>query len=513
MTASTHPDRAELVGGDATPLLSLLDDIAARHPSVGLAAAVIRLGAAPEFATHGYADLESRRPMTKHTGMRIASISKTFTAIAVMQLVEDGLVHLDDPVDDHLTSYRLQKADPRFGPVTIRHLLTHTGGLGELSDPSGMFKPDFGESFPVGTAPTLADFYHGSLDVVADPGTRWVYNNHGPATLGQLVEDVRRKPLRRCLREGVFEPLGMLDTDLERSVNVETRLAAGYEIGQRGVRRVAPRDMVTAGAAGIFSTPADMARYLGALVSGGRNDHGSILSRGALESMFAPHHQPHPLIPGTGLGFWRSDLGGHLVVGHQGTIPGFHGQILVAPRDRVAVMLFTNGGTKPDFWIPLEARRLLAQALGVVLDARPVLTQHPEIWGDIAGFYRLDAALTDVRLRGMLGVGAEVLVRNGEPLLRFLTPMPALFRGFPLIPDDPDDPYVYRLDLNDDGLEMRVVFDQDMGKMTDRLHLDLMPITLTKQPPVRNPRRLSLAALGGLASAGIGVGVVARLRR
>jgi hypothetical protein len=60
---------------------------------------------------------------------------------------------------------------------------------------------------------------------------------------------------------------------------------------------------------------------------------------------------------------------------------------------------------------------------------------------------------------------------------------------------------------------MRVVFDQDMGNMTDRMHLDLMPITLTKQPPVRNPRRLSLAALGGLASAGIGVGVIARLRR
>jgi hypothetical protein len=212
-----------------------------------------------------------------------------------------------------------------------------------------------------------------------------------------------------------------------------------------------------------------------------------------------------------GLGFWRSDVAGHVVVGHQGTIPGFHGQILVAPRKRVGVMLFTNGGSQPDFWIPLEAKRLLARELGVDLDEHPDFTQHPEIWTDLTGFYRLDAALTDVRLRSMVGAGAEIIVRDGSPVLRFLTPMPDLFRGFPLVPDDPDDPYVFRLELNDEGLTMRVVFAQDLGNTTDRMHLDMMPLTLMKQPPARNPRRLAFATLGGLATA-CGIGAIAKLR-
>lgn len=439
--------------------------------------------------------------MATDTVVRIASISKTFTAIAVMQLWEEGLIDLDAPVGEYLRSYRLVATDSSFAPVTVRHLLTHTGGLGELSRPSDMFRPDFGESFGVESGPTLAEFYGGVLRVAAAPGTRWVYSNHGTATLGQIVEDVRRRPLRKCFQKHIFDPLGMVDTDLERSVAVETKLATGYEIGRRGLTAQRDRDMVTAGAAGVFSTAVDMGRYLVALTNGGRNEYGSILGAETLAMMFAPHYQPHPLIPGVGLGFWRHDVGGHLAVGHQGTISGFHSQILVAPGDGVAVMTFTNGATKPDLWLPSETERLLATELGVDRDATQTAPHRPEVWSDICGWYRLDAAASDVRLRGVLGAGVEVFMHRGRPVLRFLTAVPSLFRGFPLIPDSLTEPRAFRMELSDEGPTMRVVFDRAIDGRTDRLHMDLMPVSLLKRPETTNPRRWLAAGLAVTASA------------
>jgi hypothetical protein len=368
--------------------------------------------------------------------------------------------------------------------------------------------PDFGESVEAGqTLPSLTKFYRGGLHVNAEPGTRFVYNNHGPSTLGQLVEDVTGAPLHQYFREHIFEPLGMADSDLIRSEQVRSRLATGYEIRSGGVRQVAERDMVTAGAASIYSTPRDMSRYLVALLGGGSNEHGSILKPETLAMMFQPHFQPDPRIPGMGLGFFRKDLAGHLVVRHQGTLPGFHSEIAVAPDDGVGVLAFTNGAHQADFWLPAEVSGLLRRLFGIPNDAVPPdVPHHPELWDDLCGWYRLSARLSDVRLRAIMGAGAEVFVRGGQPTLRFLTPIPALAAGFPLHPDDDSDPYVFRLDLPESGLEpMRIVFGQDRHGATTRIHLDVMPLTLAKQPALTNPRRWAGGALGTL-----GAGAVAR---
>lgn len=512
MTVSSHLIGNRQAAEAEAPPHDVIHEVLDRHPCVGLVLGVVRSDGTEHFESAGWARAEHKMPISPETAIRIASISKTFTAIAVMQLWEAGLIDLDAPVNDYLRSYRLVLRDPSFRPATIRHLLTHTGGLGELTSVRHALAADFGESFGVGKAPTLAAFYGGSLHVTADPGSRWIYNNHGPATLGQLVEDVRRKPLRACLYEHIFEPLGMLDTDLERSVAVETRLATGYEMKGNVPRIAGERDMVTAGAAGIFSTPTDMARYVAALLGGGTNAHGSILRPETLDMMFGPQYRPHPRVPGMGLGFWRYDIGGHVAVGHQGTIPGFHSQILLAPEDGVAVMAFTNGSAKADFWIPTESRRLLAGELGVEATPTTRVSHRPEVWHDICGWYRLDAAATDVRLRSMIGAGAEVFLRSGKPMLRFLTPIPSLFRGFPLVPVDADDPLAFRLDLNEEGMRMGVMFARDIGGSVDRLHLDMMPLTLAKQPGATNPRRAVAASLTVGATA-VGLGLVARRRR
>lgn len=290
-------------------------------------------------------------------------------------------------------------------------------------------------------------------------------------------------PLGEYVRRHIAQPLGMTASSMDRSPSVAARLATGYEVRARRVQQVRERDMATVGAAGLFSTPHDMARYLAALLAGGTTPAGSILARPSWAEMVAAQYQPHPRIPGMGLVFMRHDVGGHLVVGHQGSHPGFHSQVYLAPDDDVAVLAFTNGARTADFWLPAAALHLLRRLLGVPDRAdRPAAAQRPDRWGDLVGRYRLDAGPTDVRLRAVLGLGAEVVVRGGALRLRFWSPVPAMARGFPLVPADPDDPDVYSFDLGEAGLDpMLVVFDRDDHGRTRALHLDMMPLTLRKR--------------------------------
>jgi hypothetical protein len=281
---------------------------------------------------------------------------------------------------------------------------------------------------------------------------------------------------------------------------VVSRLATGYTIGRHGAKPVTARESVTAGAASIYSTPADMARYVAALLGGGSNEHGSVLKPETLATMFEPQYQPDPRIPGLGLAFFRADLGGRLAVEHQGIMPGFNSEIFLAPGDGVGVLAFTNGARRAITWLPAETGRLLGDLIGVAEAAvRTDVPNHPEIWGDLCGWYWLPGPLSDVRLRGMMGAGAEVFVRGGRLMFRFLSPVPVLAMGLPLLPDDAEDPYVFRMDLGEFGT--RVVFDREASEATTRLHLDLMPLTLSKRSGVSNPRRWLVGALGAVAVA------------
>ena len=169
------------------------------------------------FHGHGVADVESRAPVTEDTVFRVASITKTFTAIAVMQLCEEGGSTSTRPPTT-TRAYRLVPAKSGWRPATVRHLLTHTAGIGEQVPRSGVLRRDYGESVKAGRrVPSLTEYYRGSLRLDAEPGTRFRYTDHGPATLGQIVEDVSGTSLERYLRERVFEPLGMADTTLVRS--------------------------------------------------------------------------------------------------------------------------------------------------------------------------------------------------------------------------------------------------------------------------------------------------------
>jgi hypothetical protein len=384
----------------------------------------------------------------------------------------------------------------------VRQLLTHTAGIPEMVHPSRALRCAFGESFKLQERlPTLAEYYRGGLRLVTEPGTTFRYTDHGFATLGQIVEDVSGKPLNRYFREHIFEPLGMADTGLLRSELVTSRLATGYNLGSRGPKAVTDRQWVTAAASSIYSSPRDMARYVAALLGGGANKHGAVLKPATLATMFEPHYRPDPRVGGIGLAFSRFSLGGHLAIEHEGILPGFNSDIFVAPDDGVGVMAFTNGARQAMLWLPAEVGHLLSYLIGVADEViRTDVPHHPEIWGDICGWYSLPAPLTDTRARSIFGLGAEVFVQRGQLMLRTLSPIPAVYKGFVLHPDDDKDPYVFRIDLSQFGIgTARVIFSRDAGTAITRVQLDLYPLALQKQPAIENPRLWITGALGALA--------------
>jgi len=157
-----------------------------RHGLIGAAVAVVRPGVPPEFECVGTADGRSRG-VAPETVFRIASISKTMTAIGIMQLRDEGRLDLDEPVNAYLKAFTVEP--PAGGPaVTIRHLLTHTAGIGELPRLGAVLeRRQFGVGPPGVEPPALSALYRGTLRTGVPAGSKWAYANHAFAVLSQVV--------------------------------------------------------------------------------------------------------------------------------------------------------------------------------------------------------------------------------------------------------------------------------------------------------------------------------------
>jgi CubicO group peptidase (beta-lactamase class C family) len=508
-------DEGPPAGSDALLLHHRVGAALSRWPAVGFAMAVVRKDGLTAFQEHGVADVESQTQVTQDTAFRIASITKTFTAVAVMQLWEQGRIDLDAPANDYLRSYKLVPAKSQHRPAAIRDLLTHSAGVPEQVPRAGAMRRDYGESFDPGHVPTLAEYYGGALRLEAEPGTQFIYGDHSPSTLGQIVEDVSGTSLEEYVREHIFTPLGMADSDMVRSDRIAARLATGYTIGCRGATAVPYREWATKGATNIFSTPRDMARYVAALLGGGGNEHGRILQPATLAMMCEPQYQPDPRIDGMGLAFYRGRVGDHTLIEHLGVLPGFNAEMVAVPEAGVGVIAFTNGGYMASMWLRGECEALLEDLLGVPHPAvRADVAHHPEVWPELLGWYKLSAGVFDTRARMFMGAGAEVYVRGSRLMFRFLSPVPALYKGWALHPDDDSDPRVFRLDLSEFGMGVpRVVFGRAPGAQTGAVYLGWMPVSLHQQPEATNPRRMLARTAGWLGIAGAAVAVRRRRNR
>ena len=427
-----------------------------RAPLAGLALGVVRDGELEHFRGLGFADVDARRPVTADTVFRIGSISKTFTAIAVLQLVEQGELDIDDPVNEHLRGFRIEHR-PNSPRVTIRHLLTHTGGLGELRKLTDVAKPVIGLGVDLGKPlPPLSELYAPVLRAELAPGEKWAYANHGFAALGQIVEDVVARPFAEHMLEAVFEPLGMEHSDFLRSERVRGELAVGYGFKRGRLNPVKDREIVVAPAGSVFSSVRDLSRYASALMSGG----GGVLKPETLERMWEPQLELAPGLPAMGLAFFLHPVGGHRVVGHDGGWPGFVSAFLVAPDDGLAVIVFTNTSDgRPTVRLSDEVLRRLLDAPDPVEPPKDV-PQRPDLWPELTGLYKPARGLnTNARTWEIFGGEVEVLVRKGRLSVRALSPLPPLRKGLALHPADAENPL--RFVVSHAGISVPVVFERD----------------------------------------------------
>ena len=277
----------------------------------------------------GYADPADSTPATAETPYRVASVSKLFTDLAVMQLVEAGRVALDTPVTRYVPEFH--PANPFGLPVTLRELLAHRSGLVREPPVGNYFDP---------TSPSLeaTALSLDSTTLIYAPGSRTKYSNAAITLAGYIVQRVTGAPFAGYMRRAVLEPLGMESSSFDPPPELLRRRARGTMWTTDGRTFPAPTfPLGLAPAAELTTTMLDLGRFLGALFAGGRGEHGRIVSESTLNAMwgiqFGGAGQPN----GYGLGFEISRLEGHLRIGHSGWHYGFATELDALPGERLGV--------------------------------------------------------------------------------------------------------------------------------------------------------------------------------
>jgi CubicO group peptidase (beta-lactamase class C family) len=479
------------------------------HAVPGMAVGVVHGGETVYARGFGLADTMRETPVTPQTVFRIGSIGKTMTAIGLMRLWERGEFRLDDPVNGYLRSYRIEVRDPTAPPVTFRHLLTHTSGLGELRKPTDLFRPMLGLGAKPGRpVPEPCEYYAGGLRSKVYPGTRWAYSNHAFATLGQLVEDISGRPFAEHMRENVFGPLGMSNTDYLLSEGVRDRLAQGYVFVRGRLKPVEYLEIAVKGAGSVFSNVEDMNRYVGALLGGGANRHGRVLKAETLGMMMEPHYRLDERLPAMGLAFLLYSVDGKEIAGHDGGWPGFVSSMLLCPEAGLGIVALVNASSATAHEV---SEGLLRRMLDVPEPARSLpkkgILESPHLWPELRGFYGPEDLLTTTSHTWLAYAGEiEVRVKGNHLMMRTLTG--PLRKGARLYPVDAAEPLAFEAKI--EGHPQPVVFGRDPASgRVDRLCIGFD--RLRKRPRVRSLRFGIPAGLG--AAAGVALSVVAARRK
>ncbi len=288
----------------------------------------------------------------------VASLSKTATAMAVMLLVEQGRLGLDDPVSQHLRSWRPSGGEFDLAEVTVRRVLSHTAGLPEgmpaadLDEPIGVEAPD----------PPIVDVLDGArgfvrAQVVTAPGQAFTYSNPGYGVLELLIEDVTGKPYTDAMRSLLFEPLDMSDTGFQNDQALLGRVVAGHRAAGKPTRTY---KRLPHAAGGMLSTGPDVARLVSALVTPA--SEGGLLTASSLAEMAS--------IPDGARGaFGLGDDGGYALglasgklpsgrhfIANNGSHEGYNALFVAVPENRSYLVVLTNSETGIGFELELAIR-------------------------------------------------------------------------------------------------------------------------------------------------------------
>jgi CubicO group peptidase (beta-lactamase class C family) len=299
----------------------------------GLALLVVRDGKIIQAQGYGFSNVELQVPVKPETVFQSGSMGKQFAATAVMMLVEEGKVFLDDP----LTKY-FKDAPPSWKQVTVRQLLSHTAGF-----------TDYPKNYNYRRDRTEAEMLKivEGIPLAYPPGTKFDYSNLGYLTVGILIHHVTGEFYGDFLQERIFKPLGMTTTRIISEADIVPNRAAGYRLVKGELKNqewVAPSLNTTADGSLYFSI-LDLAKWDAAL------NTEKLLKASSLQQMWtiAKLNDGHPNPDNYGFGWFIDSIRGHRVIEHEGEWQGFATQISRYVEDKLSVVVLTNvAGATPD---------------------------------------------------------------------------------------------------------------------------------------------------------------------
>jgi CubicO group peptidase (beta-lactamase class C family) len=276
----------------------------------------------------GYADIEGNQLITPDTKFRIGSVTKQFTAVAILKLQEEGKISVDDKLSKFLPDF------PRASEVTIHHLLTHTSGIHSYTG-----KPEFISrvTSPISEEELIAFFKNDPFDF--NPGDAWLYNNSGYFLLGHIIGKITGKPYADYLKQTFFDPLSMTNTGVHTTTAKLAKEALGYTLEDGKYALATNWDMTWAGGAGaLYSTVEDLYTWNEALFNG------KVLQEKSLKQAFTPVILNNGKKPDAtyGYGWQLGAYRGKETVEHSGGLHGFLSHLIRYPKENVTVAILTN---------------------------------------------------------------------------------------------------------------------------------------------------------------------------
>jgi CubicO group peptidase (beta-lactamase class C family) len=296
----------------------------------------------------GYENVAKAVPADPETVYVTGSIIKVVVATAVMQLVDEGKLDLDAPVNKYLKALQVPNTFEKEAPLTVRHLLSHHGGL-----PNGAQIVDvWSRELPL----TLEEVIRKRVRAVTRPGAKFEYSNYAYTLNAYLVGQLTGMSFERAVKQRLLDPLGMTRTVFAPTPAIAENLALPYQTSGE-VIEAAPRVRLDVWPAGdVYSTPSDLARFLLLHLNGGKVGGKQLLSVKSVAEMARLQFAKKDEKSGVGLGWMIESAGGRRVLWHNGAVPGFYTYMAIDPDKRLGIVLFSNKFNQ------LEA------ALGVMVD-------------------------------------------------------------------------------------------------------------------------------------------------
>jgi zinc protease len=298
----------------------------------------------------GYQNVAKRVPADPETVYVTGSIFKVIVATAIMQQVDEGKLELDAPVNKYLKGFQVPNSFEKDAPLTVRHLLSHHGGV-----PNGA---QLVELWDRRLPASVEDVVRKQVKVVSKPGTKFEYSNLAYTLAGYLVGQVDGTTFERAMARRLFTPLDMKRTAFTPTAAMIEDLAIPYQNSSNG-KEVLPTGRVRLDvypAGDVYSTPSDLARFLILHINGGKYGDKQIVSPKSIAEMAKLQFAKKDAHAGEGLGWMIRPAGQGRHMWHNGAVPGFYSFMMIDPDKRVGAVLFANKFNS------------LEMALGVFLD-------------------------------------------------------------------------------------------------------------------------------------------------